>query len=661
MIEKSILGNELTIWARSADEYGNYRTIDVNCLSPDRRQGLIARIEPVASNSNGNQSEYLLILKNTAQQLFSGIVRVDLEIESQNPAFFMPGFLYNRNRGNVPAYYGHDGATALFPRLSLEKSGIPYSDFWMVRADRLSHPVSMMWEGENAYGISVAPVTEDGDFRGFCCRLGKTKSSIGFTLGYENAPVLYVEAHTVKEPTAGYIQIQPGRELRVRFWVYHTSGSDERIINAIIRKVYRQYHTPPRKGADLGQAASDIAQAIFEDAYVDRIKNYSTRVFLENGKVVHEPLASISWTGGVEVAVPLLRAAHRMNRADMRLQAAGVIDHIVRHSLNPRSGLPYDAWSDGRWRTDGWWDDRMSQSGHSSYLVGQALYYILTAFHLEMEYDGQNHQDWRSFVYHCLKRIALTEDNNGELPYIWSQETGEGLEYDSFAGCWCTAAAALYGALNQDAEMLSLAGRGVRHYWEKFVRRMECYGTPIDTFKAVDSEGALAFIKACRWLHQATGQAEYLAMLKDGLEYEFTFKFCWNPPIQAEPLKRLNWSCCGGSVTSVCNPHIHPMSNNVCDELVYCALNTKDDYFMSRLKDTVNWALQAYSMKDGEYDFGKKGWMSERFCYSEGLLTELYEDGSPCSTWRCFLPWGASNILEGLCGTVWDEIYHINA
>jgi len=45
------------------------------------------------------------------------------------------------------------------------------------------------------------------------------------------------------------------------------------------------------------------------------------------------------------------------------------------------------------------------------------------------------------------------------------------------------------------------------------------------------------------------------------------------------------------------------------------------------------WGCQTYNYYDGEYDYGKKGWMSERYCYSQGLLTEKYEDGSPASTW----------------------------
>ena len=51
---------------------------------------------------------------------------------------------------------------------------------------------------------------------------------------------------------------------------------------------------------------------------------------------------------------------------------------------------------------------------------------------------------------------------------------------------------------------------------------------------------------------------------------------------------------------------------------------------------------------DKEYDYGKTGWMSERFCFCEGLLTEKWPDGSPASTWFALMPWASASIIEGL-------------
>lgn len=600
----------------------------------------------------------VITVKNTGDKAFKGVVQLEMVFDSKEPKFFMPAYMYNRNRGNVKPYLNKDGQYLPFPRMAIGSDMKGVSDFWMVRGDRLSHPVSIAVNGGTAYGVSVNPVSEQKcAFNGFTSHLGEDKSSVGITLGYENAPILYVidEAKLPDEALEDTgVTIGAGEEISAEIQLFCKEVSDERGINEIIRTVYEQYHEAPRKASSVKQTVEDIATAIYEDAYVESSKTYSTRVTLKNGEVRQEPLASISWTGGVEVAAPMLYCAARLKDEKMREQALTVIEKIVKGSLNPKSGLPFDAYDDNRWYTEGWWDDFFIESGHSSYLVGQALYYILNAYRIDKEFFGVEHADWLDWVRGCLDKIETTKDENGEVPHVWSAEDGRALDYDSFSGAWCVAAAVYYDKLCGTSLYTESAEKSATHYYED-IKRMECYGTPHDTQKAVDSEGSLAFMKAVRILHELTGKDEYIKMLSDALEYEFTFKFCWNPKIQVEPLKRIGWSCCGGSVTSTCNAHIHPMSNNVSDEIAYCYKATGDEYFKQRLDDTTGWALQTYSTFDGEYDYGKKGWMSERFCYSQGLLIEKYDNGELCSTWKCFLPWGASNILEGLCGVVWDE------
>jgi hypothetical protein len=74
----------------------------------------------------------------------------------------------------------------------------------------------------------------------------------------------------------------------------------------------------------------------------------------------------------------------------------------------------------------------------------------------------------------------------------------------------------------------------------------------------------------------------------------------------------------------------------------------------SRLEDSRTWSLHTANAFDGEQDYGLKGWMTERFCYSQGLLIERYPNGDPSSVWFVFLPWAAGNVLEGWLGEDWD-------
>lgn len=107
------------------------------------------------------------------------------------------------------------------------------------------------------------------------------------------------------------------------------------------------------------------------------------------------------------------------------------------------------------------------------------------------------------------------------------------------------------------------------HYYDAFIRRAECYGGPPDTSKAVDSEGVLAYIRVARLLHELTGKAVYLDHLRDALCYEYSFKFCYNVPVQVPPLSRLGWSSCGGSTLRWPTRTFHPMSCTVADEMFY--------------------------------------------------------------------------------------------
>ena len=96
------------------------------------------------------------------------------------------------------------------------------------------------------------------------------------------------------------------------------------------------------------------------------------------------------------------------------------------------------------------------------------------------------------------------------------------------------------------------------------------------------------------------------------------------------------------------------MSSSVMDEMSYYLRFRDDNYVRSRLEDPRLWSCQCHNTRDREFGYGRIGWMSERFCHSEGLLTEKWPDGSPASTWFALMPWACGSILEGLNGEVWD-------
>lgn len=159
----------------------------------------------------------------------------------------------------------------------------------------------------------------------------------------------------------------------------------------------------------------------------------------------------------------------------------------------------------------------MHTAGHTGYLAGQSAYYLLKAAAWEQRCAGAAHKDWVALAGAVIARLNTAKNSDGEYPFILSEETGAGLEYDALGSAWCLAAAALYAQLTGDRSGLAEMERTEAHYYNAFIARAECYGGPLDTDKAVDSEGVLAYIRAVRRLHALTGRTVYLDHLQDAL------------------------------------------------------------------------------------------------------------------------------------------------
>ena len=608
----------------------------------------------------------------TAEEDFTGVIKFALTREgdaSPEARFFLPGFMYGTNRGEAPLLVDSKA-----PRLRMTED-FPANPWWMVRSDRLSHPAALMYLNGRITGIAASPyyIYSEGGRRqwkpgltgefdqycGYGCSL--EKNEVWYTLGYENAPFLFVDSHKINPRTEmgeNCFRIKKGETVSVRLHLFDIKAEDERGIHDALKWVYENYHESPRKRSTVAETVRDMAEAIAEDAWIPENHSYTCFVFDKGDHFEYRLLPSISWTNGLSAAAPMLFSAHRLGSEKIRSQAIDCIDHIVHCSINEKNDLPFLVEKDGKWSNCGWWYEKQNTPGHVAYLIGQSVYLILRAYEWEKNY-GTEHPDWLEFAKRVINRTEKGRNQDYEYPYVFSEKTGSGMEYDSFSGAWCMAAAAYYSYLTGERAYVDDMMLSETWYHDAYIRHEECYGGPLDIDKNIDSEGILSYIRAVRYLHEIVESDEdrerLLDHMRDALYYEYTFKFCYNSPIKVPPLSEVGWSSCGGSITSVTNPHIHPMSSSILDEMAYYLRFRDDGYIRSRMEDTVFWSCQCHNSFDGEFGYGKKGWMSERFCHSEGLLTETYPDGSPASTWFALMPWACGSILEGLAGEAYDR------
>ena len=177
--------------------------------------------------------------------------------------------------------------------------------------------------------------------------------------------------------------LQVNQKITQIFYVYDFDVAAVTDIHKVIRNVYEAYHEAPRQSASLEEAIKDLSLAVCDYAWLPSQKCYSGFVreagFDQKGKesFSYNVIPSISWTNGIVVAYPQLVASARLNNQKMREQALECIQNIVDNSLNKASSLPYETFDGQNWTCHGWWYGGMHSGGHSAYLDGQFIYYLL--------------------------------------------------------------------------------------------------------------------------------------------------------------------------------------------------------------------------------------------------------------------------------------------
>jgi len=539
------------------------------------------------------------------------------------------------------------------------------SPLWEFRADRAACPVSMLCTPAGVIGLSVEPYADDAASPDGFIRngvLSRLPAAGGVSLGYGNDPFTYVNKMMFRDPTA-----HRSNGATTSGSLYWLPGDGKSAAHRIVRDIYGRMHERPQHQKTVAEGAKALAEGFINPNWNEEFGNYTNmacRVPVDNVLKAWRPISEIGWSGGGVLAYPLLMAQARMPELKFPKTGGQILDQIVA-TWNERSGFFNDVAGpslvgvpgqggvikDGG--INGWWSGFMphTMNRHCAYTNGNATYYLLKCARLMRQSDGDP-TAWEDAALKVCDTVIELQRGDGAFGYLFSAEQRKVVDWDGFAGCWFAAALPLAYALTKNEFYLTAARRALRYYGHA-VAELTCYGTPMDTYKSIDQEGVLAFVQATRLMHEITGEDEWLEQLQAGADFELLWRYAYRARPEFAPLKGTNWNSCGGSVTSVSNPHIHPMGLVITDALRYLAKQTGDDYYRDRADDGVAWALQTLELYPEVSGYGPYGVMTERYCPSDGLTIETFEDtGEPASMWWSYNAWAAANVMEGLLETM---------
>ena len=541
------------------------------------------------------------------------------------------------------------------------------SPLWEFRADRASHPVSMLCTPRGAIGLSINPYTPCDEIDGGMLRNGvfaALPGTCGVSLGYGNDPL------TFSEKTLFYAAVSDTCHAAVTSGtLYAEPGDGRQAAHRIIRHLYTRHRNRPGHTKKPPEALRALATAFAEVNYSPELKQYTNRRCTVPTDTELKPwraIVEIGWTGGSMMAYPFVLAERAVPGLTMPKTGGEIFDQIctgydaasgfIRDTVVNRftQNRPAD-WNDSD--INGWWSGFLPQTkdNHCAYNQAHAAFYLLRTAWCQQQWNQTPSRQWIDVARKVLDTAVALQRDDGAFGYIFSSTERKVVDWEGFAGCWFVPALAIAWKLTEHAPYLAAAEKAMGYY-HPFVRDLAAWGTPMDTFKSIDSEGNLAFVRAARLLHQCTGKPEYLHMLCHGAEYEYFWRYGHKTRPEAEPLKSADWNSCGGSITSVSNPHLHPMSVVIHNDLLYLARVTGDAYHKDRAQDTLAWLLATMELYPAHTGYGRYGVLSERACPSDGLLAERYADTNlPASTWWSYNAWAAASAMEALAEHILGE------
>jgi hypothetical protein len=574
--------------------------------------------------------------------------------KTQNkPYFQIPGYLYGTNN-----LKGSNGS-----QFKLDYGGpldYPNGSKLLTRADRSTHNGIITVHNEMVHMIAISEKmagheNETTDhwkprylYNGLILDTSnETDDVVGFTLGYEHFPKRYghvweePKTPTIDEYKHGWIEGCKGKTLTAEVF-YFADTAEEGIpaYGKAIREYYNNYHVAPKVRSSRNDAMQKIAKAILDEGWNDEQK-----FFIQSSDDYGKVRGDAAWTGGLQVAYPMLKVGLKLSNQQAIDNAHEFMDNLCTNAINEKAQLLFEECREGSWHVTGWWGLREDcfnwgdKPLHSAYVNGQAAYYLLKSYEL----TGCKNKAWLETAKMVVDTAIKSQNEIGGYARFFDPNTGKAVDYDGFQSCWFVPAAALLSSLIDDKNYLDSAEKAADHYitWHQ---NGELYGTPMDTHDAVDEEGNLAFLAACTELHKATKDQKYLDYAKIGMDYEFSWKFSYNTVFSNDPLRSLDWSSSGGSITSSHNIHIHQMGNLAAADIYYLYQQTGDDYYAQRLRDTCIWGNGTYNRFDGEFGFGLEGQTTEQFFHTDAILLPWWRpwDGG---VWEAYLPWAPGCIL----------------
>lgn len=481
---------------------------------------------------------------NYSQQVSTGFRHDDCQ-------FYMPGFWYRRNL-----------------RSPKEAPSFHTSDSWVVREDRLSAPLTGIYDQQGKRYMTVNRLDAFTDDALTTHREGEVilsgKTSIGFT-GFENkngtatlsfgfpykeAPRSYIRKLTLAPQVEAFQYLKKGESLLLTWELTENKADD---YSDFIRRTwefcYDTYQPQPVETPYTTERMKETMSQYFLSSLVtDKPLVYTSGVHLRTDDCLPKPSAEVGFVGRVLLnAFNAWEYGWQQNRDDLKESAQKILDSYLQNGFTP-AGFFREFVDFNREDKDPVLSIRRQSEG-----VYAMLHYL--AYERE---NGRKHPEWDSRMKQMLDMFLKLQNEDGSFPRKFRDNFSI---VDKSGGSTPSATLPLVMGYKyfKDKRYLESAKRTADYLEKELISKADYFSSTLDA-NCEDKEASLYAATATYYLSLITKGEEhrhYADLTKKAAYFALSWYYVWDVPFaKGQMLGDIGLKTRGWGNVSVENNHI---------------------------------------------------------------------------------------------------------
>lgn len=606
----------------------------------------------ITQNIEGEDGNLRMTVSVTALEnvYFNYNQEVSTNFRHDDCLFYMPGFWYRRNL-----------------RSPKEAPSFHTSDSWLVREDRLSAPLTGIFDEKGKRFITVNRLDKFTDDALSTHRQGEIilsgKTSLGYT-GFENkngaatlsfgfpyreAPKSYIRKLTLAPEVTAFQQLKKG-ETVVLTWAV-TEGNANDYSDFVSRTWEYCYDTYAPKTVDTPYSIADMKQTLSQFFVNSLIEGqplvYNSGIHLRTDECKRNGQAEVGFIGRVLLnAFNAWEYGWESGREDLKANSTKIFDSYLKNGFTEA----------GFFKESVNFDKKFEDPVHSIRRQSEGIYAMLHFLAYEKG-KGRRHPEWEQKMKNMLNMFMRLQNADGSFPRKFHDDF---TIVDKSGGSTPSATLPLVMGykLFKDKRYLESAKRTAGYLEKELISKADYFSSTLDA-NCEDKEASLYAATATYYLSLITKGAEhkhYADLTKKAAYFALSWYYLWDVPFApGQMLGDMGMKTRGWGNVSVENNHIDVFVFEFADVLRWLSKEYKEQRFTD-FAEVISTSMRQLLPHEGHmcdiaqtgfypevvqhtnWDYGKNG---------KGYYNDIFAPGwTVASLWELFTPGRAEVYLE---------------